>query len=338
MIFTIDYELFGNGAGNLIDHVIQPTKTLKKIFDTYDSTFVIFFEAAEFKKISEFQTDKNIRVIENQVYSLYQDDYEIALHIHPQWFNAVYRGNNWILDFDEYNLSNLNEEKINNYLNQSLNYLRKIIKNKDYLPLAYRAGGWLIQPSEIISNVLFNNGIKIDSSVFKGGRQLYRGFNFIPSIKNPYWWKFNNNVNKPEINGKLFEIPIYTRMVPFWEMYSSKRRKIIKENNMNKRYIDYSKSIKETLFNYFDMLRLFYPKKLDFSKMTFSELKFELDNIINKDMKSYEEYKPIVLIGHTKNLNDFDTIIKTLDYLKSKGINVGTFHDALININTRVKI
>ena len=102
VIFTIDYELFGNGAGNLIDHVIQPTKTLKKIFDSYDSTFVIFFEAAEFKKISEFQTDKNIRVIENQVYSLYQDDYEIALHIHPQWYNAVYRGNNWILDFDFY--------------------------------------------------------------------------------------------------------------------------------------------------------------------------------------------------------------------------------------------
>ena len=36
-------------------------------------------------------------------------------------------------------------------------------------------------------------------------------------------WKFKNDVIDPDTEGLLLEIPIYTKMVPFWEMYTTKR-------------------------------------------------------------------------------------------------------------------
>ena len=41
-IFTIDYEIYGNGEGTLGALVLEPTQHLKKIFDQVGTKLVFF--------------------------------------------------------------------------------------------------------------------------------------------------------------------------------------------------------------------------------------------------------------------------------------------------------
>jgi len=55
-----------------------------------------------------------------------------------------------------------------------------------------------------------------------------------------------------------------------------------------------------------------------------------MDKIIKDDQRDPTTYKPIVAIGHTKDLVDFETVQHFLDYLHQKDINVTTFKEAYI--------
>ena len=53
LIFTLDYEIFGNGEGSLKELVYEPTQNLINLFNEYNYNFVNFVEAAELIKIKE---------------------------------------------------------------------------------------------------------------------------------------------------------------------------------------------------------------------------------------------------------------------------------------------
>ena len=50
-IFTIDYEIYGNGEGSLKELVYDPAQELKTLFDQAEAKFVVFVEAAELQKM-----------------------------------------------------------------------------------------------------------------------------------------------------------------------------------------------------------------------------------------------------------------------------------------------
>ena len=51
-IFTVDYEIYGNGSGSLQDLVYKPAEKLKELFQAAHVPCVIFVEAAELELIS----------------------------------------------------------------------------------------------------------------------------------------------------------------------------------------------------------------------------------------------------------------------------------------------
>src|SRR5579859_5633207 len=170
-IFTIDYELYGNGKGSLRELVYEPARQLKKLFDQVGAKFVVFVEAAEFEKIEAFHTDSCILNVKRQIREFHEQGFEIGLHLHPQWHHALFRNGEWVLDYGEYNLCQLQKERIAEIVESSIAYLRRVLGVPDFTPLSFRAGNWLFQPTRMASEVLAENGVKIDSSVFKGGLQ-----------------------------------------------------------------------------------------------------------------------------------------------------------------------
>src|SRR5271166_3152614 len=106
-IFTIDYEIYGNGTGTIRELVYEPAQRLKELFLNYNARFVTFVEVAEFDKIEAYGTDPAIDLVRKQVQDLQRDGFEIALHLHPQWSNARYEQGRWFLDLSEYNLCTL---------------------------------------------------------------------------------------------------------------------------------------------------------------------------------------------------------------------------------------
>ena len=325
--FTIDYEIYGNGEGSLKELILEPARKLKNIFDQAGAKLVLFVEVAELEKIEEAKSDPEIYDVKNQIKELHREGHEIALHLHPQWFNGNYKNGKWELDISEYNLCVLPEKRIEEIVDRSIKYLRTILHDPHYTPLSFRAGNWLFQPTQPAAQILFNRGIKVDSSVFKGGLQHQTKLDYRPALKNGYFWKFQNDVNKSTNGEGMIEFPIYSEMVPPWRMATKKRLGIQQKASTNR------KTFKDKMKWVMDLARPLQPLKLDFCRMTIDELICMMNGIIKSDQKRPDSYTPIAAIGHTKDLVDFKTVESFLAYLNSKKIRIFTFQQFHKTIN-----
>jgi hypothetical protein len=325
-VFTIDYEIYGNGQGSLRELVYEPAQKLMAVFEEWNVCFVNFVEVAELQKIEAGGTDEASADVRRQIREMFERGFEIALHLHPQWCKASFQGGTWLLDYSEYNLCNLPRRRIAEIVEGAVAYLRSVVGVEDYTPISFRAGNWLLQPSACAAAVLAENGIRIDSSVFKGGLQHGYGLDYRPARRNDYFWNFRDDVNAEDSRGTLLEIPIHTEMVPFWRMITRKRLGLQQKSNAATHKVNGLKK-RQRLNRIRDHLRFRYPLKFDFCRMTLDELKDTVDHVIRKDRESPASFKPLVAIGHTKDLEDFETVKAFLAYLRDKGIKVSTFQN-----------
>jgi hypothetical protein len=321
VIFTLDYEIYGNGSGSLYDLVYEPTERLNEIFRRWNARYVAFVEAAEFERIEERGTDASIDLVKKQIKELYENDFEVALHLHPQWYRAEYEKGEWLLDYSEYNLCTLPADRIVQIVDRSVDYLRHVVNRPMYTPLSFRAGNWLFQPTKTAGAALAQKGIKIDSSVFKGGVQHTHKLDYRRALRNGNYWLFSGDVNIPDPAGSLLEIPIYAEMVPFWRMLTSKRV------GMQKRSATSGRDASRRMIRFRDYLRPRYPLKLDFCRMTLKELTEMTDRVIQEDRLDPATYRPLVAIGHTKDLTEPQTVDEFLSFLRANKITVSTFEN-----------
>jgi len=170
-IFSLDYEIYGNGEGSLSELVYEPTKRLLKAFKKWRANFVVFVEVAELEVIESAGTDLAIGDVLDQLRELRNEGFELGLHLHPQWYNACREKGKWILDYNEYNLCKLPRERIACIVERAINYFQQITGIPGHTPNSFRSGNWLFQPSRLLTEILAEIGIRVDSSVFKGGRQ-----------------------------------------------------------------------------------------------------------------------------------------------------------------------
>jgi hypothetical protein len=71
-----------------------------------------------------------------------------------------------------------------------------------------------------------------------------------------------------------------------------------------------------------------YPLKFDFCRMTLAEMTSLIEHVSVIDRSSPEPYRPLVAIGHTKDLVDLESVDAFLGFLKSRGIAVTTLAGA----------
>jgi len=328
-VFTLDYEIYGNGTGSLKELVYEPAEKLTTVFEKFRARMVIFAEAAELEVIETSGADRAIDLVKSQLRDFRKRGFELGLHLHPQWYNARHEDGTWTLDYGEYNLCILPPERIDQIIGRSIGYLRKVLGEPSFNPLAFRAGNWLLQPTSAAAESLAGHGIKIDSSVFKGGLQHQLGLDYRRSRGNGYYWPFSEDVNVPDPKGKLLEIPTYTRMVPAWKMLTSKRVGLQKKSPTKHR------DRPGRLPRFRDFLRPWYPMKLDFCRLTAADMIRMFDRELEKDRRNPALFRPIVAIGHTKDLVDLETVESSLSYVQRKGISVSTFSDLLDKIKGR---
>jgi len=320
-IFTVDYEIYGNGQGSILDLVYKPAGKLKSIFDKWNARFVTFVEVAEMEVIESIGTDDSIQLIHRQLQDFYMRGYELGLHIHPWWYNARHEDGRWLLDLSEYNLCTLRKERIINIVDRALNHLRILLGITDFMPISFRAGHLLFQPTRALAKILADRGIKIDSSVYKGGLWRKHDLDYRPAISNGYYWKFSDNVTVPDSRGRLLELPIHTQMVPVWKAFTSRRVALQKRNSSS------AQTGKKILSRLMDFLHFRYPLKLDLGQMTIEEVIRAVDRVIREDLKDPTSFRPIVAITHTKDPIDYENVDYLLSYMERNHIGISTFSD-----------
>lgn len=212
-IISFDYELFlGEKSGTLLKSLIEPTEIILKILHNKANS-IFFIDSLYILKLEE-QVRNEFLIVKEQIQKIIKEGHDIGFHFHPQWIDAYRIGEEWTFNsFNNYSFRNLSNEKLSYYFNTSFNLLCDIAKEikKDYKILAFRAGGWCIQPFIRIKELFIKNELEIDMSVLPGmkNENLIGGFDFSFINKMNYFWSFENDPLIEE-KGRFYEVPVTT--------------------------------------------------------------------------------------------------------------------------------
>lgn len=221
LIFTLDYELYGNGSGNVFTHMIEPTRAILDVADKYNVKLTFFFEVVEYWKLkNEWEkgnymgyTENPIIAIEQQLIYAHSKGHDIQLHLHPQWIDAKWKNSQWIVNYDKWRLGcyeGEGEDSILAIIKRGKETIENII-GKGYQCTAIRAGGYNAQPSNRIVAAMKECGLKADSSIVPGAKEAGSLSRYDYShIKSNigFWYCTNNLENVANGETDIIELPI----------------------------------------------------------------------------------------------------------------------------------
>lgn len=222
IILTLDYELYGDGSGNVFKDIIEPTERLIFISQKYNIKYTIFVEVVEFWRIQEEWENGNrmgydvnpIEAVKEQLISAYKKGHDIQLHIHPQWVEAKYLNGKWAVNKADWRLGGYQKEgeySLENLLRKGKKTLEEWIKPifPEYECIALRAGGYNIQPSYDIVKVMQKIGLKIDSSIYPGGYEegCLSNYDYTNIDEHLAYWNIGDKLEECGTSS-IIELPI----------------------------------------------------------------------------------------------------------------------------------
>lgn len=217
IVLSFDYELFfGVKSGTILKTLIEPTNLLLDCMDSVGVKGNFFIDYLMFAKMEELDDEKakyDLTLIKEQVKDMVRRGHRIEFHLHPHWIDAKYNGDGtWDFDnFTHYSLSSLDEDTIVSLFTKGTSYLTGIAHEVDpgYEIVAFRAGGWAVQPFDKLKRGFFEAGIKIDSST-SFGIYRYQQESFYDYRKMPdkVMYHYENDVCKEVADGAFVEVPI----------------------------------------------------------------------------------------------------------------------------------
>lgn len=219
LILTNDWEIFGDGSGNYFEIQHNPLLNLLEILKDFQAKITIMAEVSQqfgFLSISDnYDLAKKISIEwENILKTVIMSGSDVQLHIHPQWLDAKFENGKWALNMDKWAISSLDEFTIENIIHKYKNYLESLIQSvkPDYQCIAFRAGAYCIQPSNVVITKLTKAGFLCDTSVTKGlVNDGFYDFSNAPSNLLP--WLCSENSVTEKGTSKLMELPIYSKVV-----------------------------------------------------------------------------------------------------------------------------
>lgn len=246
LIFTTDYEVFGNGSGSVPNCMIQPTASMASILEKHGATLTIFFDVCEFWAFEHEYVNGNLKedwagMIREQLQQLVAAGHDVQLHFHPQWLDYQFDGLQWTLNFDLWRIGTLKyedadhpERSLKTLFKRGKETLEEMLRpvKPDYRCHIFRAGAWSMQPEGDVLKAMTENGFDIDSTVVPGVsfQDDYTYYDFRSAPNNIPSWRISNALNTPDQSGKILEIPIYSSPSNLWtnlKFQWIKRRKSI---------------------------------------------------------------------------------------------------------------
>lgn len=321
IVFTVDYEIHGNGSGSFIDFCYMPIERMLDLANEFKVKITLMVEMEHYFAMELYENifSSEIMLFRKQLKRAIVEGHDVQLHLHPQWRNAKYK-DGWSFPYTHTQISYLCDdveyaiERIKKAKKWLEDYLRDF--KEDYQCIGFRAGYFQIQPSINIYKALNSNGICCDTSVFKG---FYRnsnntstinfrkveGFNE-PYMVEPYDFSLSGN------NSNILELPIFSRKETVFKYYLKSRKykkiinQIVTKKIKIKKITNSTKSPKKQFF-VFNLFKFMY---WDFCKDNPLQIKKSI-----KKIKLKNKDQPIILIGHSKDFifsNNFRILLLEL--------------------------
>lgn len=335
---SFDHELFlGDNFIPEKDVLIDPTNRILEVLTKHNISGTFFSDVCSILRYSELGLKDYPFLMEEQLKDLTLSGQDVQLHIHPNWLKSHYHDGRWIIDSKSYRIqtfSNEDQSINNNWTMQSIiesgkEWLELLLKDAwaDYACVAFRAGGFCIQPEKELLSCLIDNGILIDSSIAPGvcSTSLYNHYDFrnCPKGKMNWYISPSEGIFKSTIKEekRIFEVPVATTKRSLFRWFTT-REKYIDTKPHRGRFIssheDHTENSQDIVTRFFSfkstpvILSLDYFESrvvTDFIKQIFNDYKCKQNDIY------------ISVICHPKlandalitNLNQFIESINKLD-------------------------
>lgn len=174
VVLTDDWELRGNGSGNIESLQLEPMRNLVTLYNKHGihgSFFAEMMQQLTFRKFQNKHPElrKKADQWDEQILETYRQGHDIQLHIHPQWSQARYEDGTWTLEGD-WSLINYAPEEAESMILEGKNYLETLLRSEspDYRCVVFRAGAWALAPSEHLLGILSRLGFLLDASIVGG--------------------------------------------------------------------------------------------------------------------------------------------------------------------------
>lgn len=338
IILTNDYEICGNGGGDVDKCIIEPTKKMLAIASKHGVPVTLMLDIAEYNAFTnEYQkgnlSDNIALKIRSQLIEAIRSIHDVQLHLHPQWLNYKYDkdNNEWELDLSLWRTSSLEKQMLKQILIESKTQLETLFKpiNSEYSCMAFRAGAWCIQPEKNVLEALFEAGFMIDTSVSLKQKLVneYTNYDF-SAIKNRPYWYCKKDFNE-DLKTGILELPVQSIKILFFERvfryFFNKFSSGLSSGCICK---PFQKKNKSQLTDYFKSAYL----KLDYCKYSYKDLM----RIIRKIEKKHNNYEilPLVAVGHSKEFKHPDDFENFIIHAKKYGYKFSTFND-IVNKNEK---
>lgn len=330
-VLTLDYELFFKDSGTAEASILHPTSLLIETLEKINGKATFFVDALYLLKLKDGgELHKNTyTTIEKQLIEIVTKGHKIELHLHPHWLDAYWDAvnNTWIFSsYKHYKLNSLNSTQISEIFDSTVSLLNEIGAKaiKNYKVSAFRAGGWCIEPFEILVSNFLKHNIKIDSSVIPGysltGEIHSLDYTAIHS-KNMY--RFSESVKIPVNDGLFIELPMSTYSINIIEkIFIYIQRQL---NRFNSKIFGDGVGIpiqvkKSNFYKFLELIKNF--KKTEF----FSIDGYNSSRVFcTKVMGSKDDI--VVIVGHPKTLT-FSSF-SVLEQLAQKGNSFVTIDNML---------
>jgi hypothetical protein len=317
LVLTVDYEVFGNGQGDVRQLVVNPTARMARACEKFGVPMTVFLDVEEYLAFERHRRELEnalgydpAGLIREQIRSLARCGHDIQLHVHPQWFGAHYKAGRWNLQWEKSAVDDLfaTEEEVTRYIGERKAVIEEMVDGlvPGWSVKVFRAGAFNAQPGQKLIKALEANGIVIDSSVVKGlhcrNPQQHLDYRNAPTAKG--LWRITTDVAQEDPAGTVWEIPTYSVM-----------RRRLHQATPRRLLAKFSKSVpKEQQRALMGELGV-RANPLQFAKFLCQRapVKLDYDNLSPAKLLQWIRLAPalqdglpdvVVLIGHTKEHRD----------------------------------
>lgn len=306
LFITYDYELFfGQPTGTVENCIIKPTQAIMNIAKKHQVQMVFFVDVGYLKQLEVYrrqfsQVQEEYQKITQQIKDLVAQGHDCQLHIHPHWEDVTHDGIQWQMNVNRYKLVDFEEEKIIEIVSE----YKQILESLTQKPVvAYRAGGWCLQPFSKIKKAFLKAGLLYDSTVFPGGKNTKGNYFYdFTSVPNKDAWRFSDDLCVENPNGEFLEFPIsnwtYSALF-FWRLFVWGRLDPKNHKPMGDGYPMPSPGMKKQMLT----------KGMTLSASVDGYFVTKLNQVVQKNQK--KGWKQTVIIGHPKAATHF--ALKQLD-------------------------
>jgi hypothetical protein len=176
LAFVDDWELSGNGSGDMEELQFRPMRELVKIYNAHGIRGSFNAELMQQLTFRKYQRDyPELGALADRwdahVVETFRQGHDIQLHIHPQWRDARYTQGAWQLTADWSILNHAPADALAMIM-AGKEYLENLLRpvNSDYRCVSFRSGAWCIAPSPHMLGLLVEAGIVFDMSIVGGVR------------------------------------------------------------------------------------------------------------------------------------------------------------------------